>query len=672
MNLRLSPERLAFALLLVWTTGVYWNHFQNSFHFDDAHTIVENVAIRKLDNLGRFFVDPSAFSVLPTHQSYRPILSVSLALDYWLGGGLKPLAFHLSTFAWYLALLWVLYRLYVRLLAADPGSNPEILGQTDQQPWLALFATALFALHPASAETVNYIIQRGDLYSTLGVAASLLLYLARPQWRKYGIYLIPFLFGALSKPPALVFPILLIVYLYLFETGSWARTLRAAVPSLALGAALAILHREMTAPTFNGGGGPAGAYWITQTWITLRYFGTFFWPVHLTADDDTSLFVGFPPEAMAGTAFLLVLATIIAWTARRQDTKPIAFGLSWFLITLAPTSLMPLAEPANDHRLFLPFVGLVLAVCSAGKLLLDRMPPVAWRIAAVAGLLALAASSALTYQRNEVWRTEETLWRDVTEKSPRNGRGWMNYGLTQMSRGNYDVALQCLERAAALSPNYPLVEINTGIVLAALNRGAEAEAHFLHALELAPAAYTSHHYYGRWLLQNKRYAEAIARLTQGIAANPGNLDGYHLLMQAYFEQQNWSALEPLARQALTLDPADAVAQRYLDQIAQLDQDLARQQAAAAKSATPEAYLSLSLAYYRAGRFPDCVSAAEKAAELGHDFADAYNNLAACHNALGQWDEGIAAATHAIASDPANQLARNNLAWAIFQKQSLPR
>ena len=39
------------------------------------------------------------------------------------------------------------------------------------------------------------------------------------------------------------------------------------------------------------------------------------------------------------------------------------FGLLWFVIALAPTSsFIPLAEVMNDHRMYFPYVGLVLAV----------------------------------------------------------------------------------------------------------------------------------------------------------------------------------------------------------------------------------------------------------------------------------------------------------------------
>src|SRR5690349_5226040 len=76
------------ALLAV--LAAYANHFGNQFHFDDFHTVTGNPAIRSLRAVPRFFTDARTFSILPSHQSYRPLVTASLALDYWIGGGLRP------------------------------------------------------------------------------------------------------------------------------------------------------------------------------------------------------------------------------------------------------------------------------------------------------------------------------------------------------------------------------------------------------------------------------------------------------------------------------------------------------------------------------------------------------------------------------------------------------
>src|SRR6266576_5351073 len=104
------------ALLLAALVAAYANHFHNSFHFDDAHTIVNNASIRELRNIPLFFRDATTFSSLPSNQSYRPLVSTLLAMDYSLGHGLRPFWFHLSIFALFVALVLLLAVVVHRLL----------------------------------------------------------------------------------------------------------------------------------------------------------------------------------------------------------------------------------------------------------------------------------------------------------------------------------------------------------------------------------------------------------------------------------------------------------------------------------------------------------------------------------------------------------------------------
>src|SRR6516162_1700834 len=102
----------AFALTLLLA---YANHFQNAFHFDDFHAITNNAAIQHIENLPRFFIHASLFSVFEANATYRPVTSASLALDYWLGDGYKTFFFHFSTFFWFAVLLVLMTLLFERL-----------------------------------------------------------------------------------------------------------------------------------------------------------------------------------------------------------------------------------------------------------------------------------------------------------------------------------------------------------------------------------------------------------------------------------------------------------------------------------------------------------------------------------------------------------------------------
>src|SRR5207248_4239031 len=168
----------------------------------------------------------------------------------------------------------------------------------------------------------------------------------------------------------------------------------------------------------------------------------------------------------AGFGFALVCTAAAVALSSFKRTRLIGFGLLWFLIALLPTSLFPLAEVMNDHRTFLPYVGLVIVIAGVGALVSNRVsilrPSVKIAVACLAASF-LCATGYATFQRNKVWRTEETLWRDATVKSPHNGRALMNYGNTLMAKGDLSGALEYFHRAQAFVPFYPVLFVNLGV-----------------------------------------------------------------------------------------------------------------------------------------------------------------------------------------------------------------
>ena len=56
-----SLAALSALALFIALLCAYSNHFYNSFHFDDAHTIETNAAIRELRNIPLFFCDAQKY-----------------------------------------------------------------------------------------------------------------------------------------------------------------------------------------------------------------------------------------------------------------------------------------------------------------------------------------------------------------------------------------------------------------------------------------------------------------------------------------------------------------------------------------------------------------------------------------------------------------------------------
>jgi uncharacterized protein (TIGR02996 family) len=284
--------------------------------------------------------------------------------------------------------------------------------------------------------------------------------------------------------------------------------------------------------------------------------------------------------------------------------------------------------------MFFPFVGLAM---SAGwtlglfwKRFEGRIP--SW-VPLTGAVALLVISGGGVYARNKVWRDELSLWRDVTLKSPGNGRGWMNYGTALMSKGDMNAALNCFRQASVLTPTYDLVEVNLGIATAALHRNAEAEQHFQRAVALDPRDAAARFYYARWLHGNGRQEEAQRYVRVALALNPAQ-PGAKELLQAL--GSGTSAV-----------PADG-------------------------SRTPEQWLNVSLEYYRDQRYLEAIAAAQTAIYLRPGYADAYNNVGAAYAALQLWEPAVQADLQAVHLKPDFQLAKNNLAWALSQRQTNKR
>jgi Flp pilus assembly protein TadD len=615
------------ALLFV----AYANHFHNGFHFDDTHAIVDNPALRDIHNIPRYFVDATTFSVLPLNQTYRPVLQTTLAIDLWLAGGYRPTVFQMQTFAWFVLQLVLMYGLFVTV--ADRASGDVAANRT-----VALIATSLYGLHPLCAETVNYIIQRGEILSAIGVIGAVLAYARFPQYRRFGLYLLPMVFGALAKPPALITPLLLAVYTLLFEGDDkagrrairrhWATAIKAALPAVVTAIVLALWMQSRMPPTYASGATSPARYVLTQPFVTMRYVLLLIAPFDLNPDKDWPLVSGIAdPRVWYGLVFVCAFIWLAARVSHRRETRPIAFGLWWFLLTLLPTAAMPLAEVGNDIRPFLPLAGLALAVSWTGYRWWPRLATDWRRRAAGAAVVAgvLIACAVGVHARNDVWQSDESLWYDVTLKSPTNGRGLMNYGLTRMATGDYTVAIFYFERALVYVPNYFLAHTNLGIAYGGVARNEEAEREFHEAIRLAPNDSRAHYFYGRWLRSIGRAHDAVAEL----------------------------------RLATTLNPLDLVAKQELER------------ATTDERGTPERFLALSLAAYQAKRYRECITFAEEALKLRPDYAEAYNNIAAGHIVLGEWDQAIAAARRAVELKPNLTLARGNLDYALARKAGRP-
>jgi len=379
--------------------------------------------------------------------------------------------------------------------------------------------------------------------------------------------------------------------------------------------------------------------------VMVHYVTNYFLPLNLSADTDWGLIQDWHDDrVIIGVAFIIFTLYLAYRASLQAKSRPITFGILWFYLALIPTStIFPFSEVLNDHRVFFPYIGLTMAVVWALFLLYKKYEvsilkyPVLNNVIALCIVAFLVAHVYGVRVRTKVWSSEANLWYDVSVKSPKNGRGLMNYGDVLMGKGDYNGALEYFNKAKAEWPYYSYIYVNLGVLYNAMGKYADAEQNFKYALSLNAQNPNCYYYYANMLKANGRVTEAKGLVQQGLNLSPQHTD----LLRLYNELNN--------------NPVYAGA---INSKLQLLEKLAQQQP------TPENYLNLSLEYYYAGRYQDCANAASDALRVKPDYDLAYNNICSAYNMLHEWDKAIEAGQKAVALNPNSQLAKNNLNVAL--------
>ena len=678
--------------------AVWSNHFQSGFHFDDIPTIVANGSLHQLSDVPHFFTNPRISSAEKDSASYRPLLSSWFAVDYAIGGG-KPFLFQVGN--WFLFALEIIMAFL--LFRAVPGVNSFAAG----------FAALFFGLHPVTADTVNYALQRGAIVSALGVTAGMLIFIYWP-WRlpqhlpvtlkrvpehgldeflrnnfqrletaylkiihaPVGLCLWPVAPALLCEPATAVFAPILAVWILLFET---KRTLRDAIPAAVLCVSYGIFQLFFTRGLGEFRGTPAANYWFTQPWVALRFIAKFFVPVHLSVDSDLPAFAHFlDPLALAAYAGVAVLIGLAVMAARRSEWRVVSFGLWWFLIAFVPDAAVPHRAVESDWRMFLPFVGLALALAGLVSLGLEALPKGNTEeqerrtyvgLAALA-LALLAVMGWVTWQRNAVWSSEDALWHNAVETSPRNGRALMRYGLTQVDSvdpGAAAMALDYIRRAAAVSPDDPLIGINLAKALSRRGDSAGAEREFRRAIDEANSWSPAYSAYSEWLLAQSRNGEARAMAQKALALDAWDAVARHSIMDIMAQDHQWDRLRQFAGETLRLLPGDPDGMRSAE-VAQTGQEHIVKAALSARSdPTVNKYLALSVDYFHNEKYEECIRAAQQALRISPGQAEAWANIATAYHTMGKLDETIAALQEEIRLNPDLPNAKSNLDFVLAEK-----
>jgi tetratricopeptide (TPR) repeat protein len=559
----------------------YANSFACPFLFDDSRVITNNPAL--------FHLWPPWMAV---RSATRCVVDYSFALNYaW--AGFSPAEYRLVNILIHIGTGLLLYGVMRRTLLL-PRWNSQF---TQSAPGLALATSLLWIIHPLQTESVTYIAQR--IEAMMGFFFLLTFYCfiraafsrhAR-AWLSAAVAVCTVGMG--TKEVMVAAPILLFLYDGIFIAPSWGDLVRKRGKLHALFFSTwfvffgllvmgIVSERSETISLFSQGINRWN-YALTQLNVLAHYLKLTLIPHPLCLDYLWPL-VNSPLEALWPGALILLLAGWTVWALYRRSWT--GFIGAWFFIILAPTSsINPLPDAAFEHRMYLPLASLlaflVMAVyqgLSCGLILKKTSRQQINRFAF--GILGIAAMTfgILTPLRNEAYRSEESMWKDVLLKRPDNFRTYIALSTAYLAEQRYSEAAPLCRNLLTRLPDFsgiPIHEIerkftspghqsiqlyysmahnNLGVVDLNSNQLDAATKHFREAIRVWPGADWGYRNLGHALYSENRLDEAITEWNRGLEIQPGDSLTHALLGVALSQKHQYKDAIGHFEQAIRIKP----------------------------------------------------------------------------------------------------------------------
>jgi tetratricopeptide (TPR) repeat protein len=631
--------RVAALILVLFGVAAYANSFWGAFVFDDVGDLVNN---DRLHHLGS--------SVRLVKGSWRPVIFLTFAANYKMGGPHEG-GYHAVNLAIHILAALTLFGLVRRTLLLEPYRERF----RESGPWIAFVAALIWLVHPLQTESVTYIVQRYE--SAMGLFYLLTLYCllrgSQSERRSLGWYsgaVLACLLGMGSKEVMVTAPLVALIFDRVFLADSWRVLVRRRwLLYGALFAAGIVLYIPVRAALGNdvqyvGFGNEQRKpylYLLNETEVILYYLRLAIWP------DPLCLDYAWPMTRHVGALilpFLVVTALFAAclWQFRRRPWLGF-LGIAFFFILAPTSSFVPMADPAVEHRMYLPLAAVVVCQTVGGAEILrwcsrryqwsDRQ-----RVGitcAVVGVIVTIFTS-LTVLRNMTYFDEELIWRDTVEKRPRNDYAIRALATLSLRRGRSDEALALFQRAAKLRPNEPATFRGLGRAYMSQGNVAQAIQNFQGALALEPDA-DSYQDLARLLLQSGKDQDAVEVASAGIRHFPQNAKLHLLLGAAYSHQGRGEEALAALQAALQLAPG-----------------------------SPNTQLALAQELLRQGKSEEAMGCLQECTRRNPEFAPAYNSIGLIHFDQGNSAQSVAAFGRAAKLRQDYPAYRLNLATALFE------
>lgn len=480
-------------VLLILLAGLlaYSNSFAGKFLLDDRVGILENEQIKH------------PWPPWPLLKSRRPVVALSLAFNYALGG-LKPWGYHFFNLAVHLLSAMLLFGVVRRTMSLGRMKHAS----RETASWFAVSVALLWVIHPLQTQSVTYVIQRSESLMGLFYLATLYCMIRGASSAKpllwYGMSVACCALGMGSKAVMVTAPVIMLLYDRVFLSRSMTELIkRRWMLHLGLVATWNVLvfcgvFRGVLNPSTDNvtvGFGLEGIspldYAMTQPGVIVHYLRLALWPQELCLDYGWPIVNGYREIVLSGIAVLALVIGVV-WAFLRKPW--LAFTGAWFFIILGPTSsFIPIKDPAFEHRMYLPLAAvLIVIVAMVVRLMSLASNRLGWGVQPrrmVLFLLMLIVCSMLgaaTYRRNALYHDPVLIWQDTVDKAPHHARAHNTLGWVLLEKGRVGKAIRKFQDAIARDSGFAAAHANLGIALLQKRDYRRAIEAFRKAFEVDP------------------------------------------------------------------------------------------------------------------------------------------------------------------------------------------
>ncbi|MBF0344168.1 MAG: tetratricopeptide repeat protein [Nitrospirae bacterium] len=580
--------------------------------------------------------------------SHRQIVNLTLFLNYKLHG-YNVVGYHIFNLAIHLINAFFVYLLIEYLNISQrhfyDKSNEKATLFSQK---LALFISLLFVTHPLQLQAVTLTIQRSTLLATMFYLLTINLYLkwrffineksnhiVSPQnasnnvsqinFKSICLYMLAFitaLGGTLTKQSVVTLPVIITIIEFTFFYGKPLKRLSYSIPFyLTIPVILSLSRGYLETNDVTIGKIVTGQLvldrWqnlFTQFRVIITYIRMLCFPVNLTLIYDYPFYLSFWIRDVYISFIVLssifVLGVYLSYHAlknrdgRNSDTLLISFGILWFFITISPqSSIIPLNNwVILEYRVYLASVGFfVVLVGTLFKIVNTINSKRLEGIVFITLFTILLLYTASTYNRNNIWRSEITVFEDNIKKSPNSIFAYVNLGSVYMEAGRGEDALKTFEAALKIAPRNTDALISIGTLYAERGDIAGAVRKIQYALRINPRCKGAHislaNIYAKTGEIDKAIREYMAELLVDNSAEVHNNLGY------CYEKLN--------------DVSSAIV--HYERAIELSPDFA------------EAHNNIGALYHSLGNFYGARKEYETALKIKPDYAEATENLRLLQN-----------------------------------------